>query len=155
VKRDFSSSPIGIRVARQTDVKDLDSMVDEFVVGHKAEHHSRSLDVLSSAYFGPNPVADIIVAEWKGSVVAMGQWMRIYDMFWGMFGGQTDWLYVRPRARGLGISAAIIANICDRIRRAGGEFLRGAGDETMRAFYGRSAKAGGNVFEFHISAEGL
>jgi hypothetical protein len=28
------------------------------------------------------------------------------DMFWAKFGGDIEWLYVRPEARGIGIACA-------------------------------------------------
>ena len=41
----------------------------------------------------------------------MGQWTLIYDMFWSAYGGNVEWLYVRPEHRGSGVVAAIVAEI--------------------------------------------
>lgn len=150
---DSASSGIVVRPALEEDIAELASMVDEFVKGHLAENHRRSLDVLRAAYFGREPVAEIVVAERRGRVVAMGQWMRIHDMFWGMFGGRADWLYVKPEARGLGISAAILAMICERVRLAGGEFLYGQGNDNTKTLYARSAVAGPEYVDFHLGGE--
>jgi hypothetical protein len=77
----------------------------------------------------------------------------MYDMFWAMFCGYVEWLYVRPEARGLGIPAAIIAEICRQVRREGGEFLRGdASEEAIAALYGRLA-IGWRVSTFAFSGE--
>ena len=52
----------------------------------------------------------------------MGQWTFIYDMFWSAYGGNVEWLYVRPEHRGSGVVAAIVAEISARVRDAGGEW---------------------------------
>src|SRR4051794_24225486 len=96
---------ITIRVALEEDAPALAEMVNDFVRGHPAENHPRPEHALRAAYFGISPVAEVIVAEWKRDVVGMLQWTRTFDMFWSMFGGLVEWLYVRPRARGLGLSA--------------------------------------------------
>jgi GNAT superfamily N-acetyltransferase len=134
-QREAGRAGIVVRPAREDDVPDIASMVDDFVKGHKAQRHVRSQEALRAAYFGRRPVAEIIVAEWRGRVVGMGQWARIYDMFWGMVGGRADWLYVRPEARGLGIS-----------------FLCGSGNDRTRGIYERSAMLSGTSVEFHLSA---
>ena len=59
-------------------------MVNDFVKGHPAEKHARSRSALREAYFGDAPVANLVVAVSDGRVVGMGQWTRIYDMFWSM-----------------------------------------------------------------------
>lgn len=137
---DNVNTGIAIRLARETDLGDVANMVQGFVAGHPAESHPRPLSRLQEAYFGASPVAHLLVATKAGRIVGMGQWTRIYDMFWGTFGGEVGWLYVRPEARGLGISAAMVAEICREVRLAGGEFLHGGADgEKNAAFYERVA----------------
>src|SRR5262245_34620231 len=97
---------IVVRSATEGDLDDVADMVKGFVAGHPAENHPRPVSRLREAYFGARPVAHLLVATRGGRVVGMGQWTLIYDMFWAMFGGEIGWLYVRPEARGLGISAA-------------------------------------------------
>lgn len=82
----------------------------------------------------------------------MGQWTRIYDMFWAMFAGRVEWLFVVPELRGQGIAAAIIAEICRQVRAADGEFLQGAtGGADIAALYARAA-IGTPGYGFHLSA---
>jgi len=103
-------------------------MVTDFVKGHPAEKQTRSRSALREAYFGGAPVAKLVVAVNHGRLAGMGQWTRIYDMFWSMYGANIEWLYVRPEFRGRGVVVAIIAEICAEVRRAGGEFLHGGGN---------------------------
>ncbi len=82
----------------------------------------------------------------------MAEWSLIYDMFWSKFGGHGEWLFVRPEARGSGIVAAIVAQMCADIARAGGEFLRGSPDDAVVArLYGRLA-IGGAGQPYYLSA---
>jgi GNAT superfamily N-acetyltransferase len=146
---------INIRVAVEADAPALADMVNDFVRGHPAENHPRPEQALRAAYFGATPVAEIIVAEWNGHVVGMVQWTRVFDMFWSMFGGLIEWLYVKPHARGLGLSAALLAMASRRVREAGGEFLHGSGGEQMTSLYSRLASASGTSRGYYLSAEGF
>src|SRR5690242_19815979 len=104
-------------------------MVAGFVRGHAAEPHSRSSDSLLKAFFGEHPVAHLLVVERRGEILGMAQWRLIYDMFWGMFGAEAGWLYVKPHCRGSGIVAALVALLCSEASAAGAVFLQGGGGE--------------------------
>jgi GNAT superfamily N-acetyltransferase len=117
-----------IRCATEADLEEIESMVRDFVAGHPAENHPRPLARLREAYFGETPVARLVLACKGGRVVGMGQWTRIYDMFWSIFGAEAGWLYVRPQFRSQGIAAAIVAEICRQVRLEGGEHLHGGAD---------------------------
>jgi len=141
-----------VRPACEADLDDIENMVNDFVRGHPAEKHTRSRSALRGAYFGDVPVANLVVAVHHGAVVGMGQWTPIYDMFWSMYGGNVEWLYVRPEERGRGVVASIVAEICAQVRRAGGEFLHGGGDDDVERLYERAA-IGRRTNECHLSAE--
>src|SRR4030095_12397464 len=85
----------------------------------------------------------------------MLQWTRIFDMFWSTFGGLIEWLYVKPHARGLGLSAAMLAMASRRVRDASGEFLLGTGGEHTPSIYSRLASGGGTTEEDRLSGEGF
>lgn len=128
-----------IRKAVPADIPELERMIADFVKGHPAEHHPRSTQALHAAYFGPNPVTHLLVAERNGKLVGMVQWALIHDMFWGMFGARTEWLYVKPQCRGSGIAAALVARVCADAKAAGAEFLQGGGGEGPSKLYERVA----------------
>ena len=141
-----------VRLARETDLADVEDTVNGFVKGHPAEKHPRPRSTLREAFFGDAPVAKLVLAIRDGRVIGMGQWTLIYDMFWGMFGANAEWLYVRPEYRGQGVVVAIVAEICAQVRRAGGEFLHGGGDDEVERLYERVA-IGRPTNECHLSAE--
>lgn len=125
----MSRAQLTIRPAAEADLDAIETMVCEFVAGHPAENFPRSRETLRNAYFGPTPLAHLLVACRGDEVIGMGQWRLEYDMFWGFHGGVPEWLFVRPQHRGSGIAAAIVAQICADVREAGGKFLRAASGE--------------------------
>jgi GNAT superfamily N-acetyltransferase len=150
----MSLSPVSIQVrsATEEDLNDVAGMVSRFAEGHPAQSHPRPISRLREAYFGASPVAHLLVATKGPRVIGMGQWTRIYDMFWAMFGGYVEWLFVIPELRGQGIAPAIIAEICCQVRLAGGEFLRGGADGAeIAALYERVA-IGAPAYGFNLSA---
>jgi predicted N-acetyltransferase YhbS len=152
VRRREPDQKLVVRIACEADIEEIEDMVDDFVKGHPAEKYARSRSALREAYFGSAPVANLVVAVRSGRVIGMGQWTRIYDMFWSMYGGNVEWLYVRPEHRGSGIVLAIVAEICDEVRRAGGGFLYGGGGDDVEHLYERVA-IGGPTNQCHLSAE--
>ena len=140
-----------VRSAREEDLDAVEEMISDFSRGHPSESHPRSRSKLRDAYFGSAPVAHFIVATRDDCVVGMAQWTRIYEMFWSMYGGSVEWLYVRPQFRGSGIVTAIVAEICAQVRAAGGEFLYGGGGDDVERLYERVA-IGEPTNQCHLSA---
>lgn len=141
-----------IRDATSDDIEEIESLISEYVKGHPAENHPRPGNALEDAYFGTNAFAHLLVAQRQGQIVGMGQWWPVFDMFWGMRGAEAEWLYVRPALRRSGIALAIIARICADARRAGAQFLHGAGEGKVAELYERVA-VGRESREFHLSGE--
>lgn len=146
------NTELTIRSARDADLDDVDDMIVDFAKGHPAQDHRRSRSKLHQAYFGAAPVAKLVVATHRERVIGMCQWALIYDMFWSMYGGNVEWLYVRPAHRGRGVAAAIVADICAQVRNAGGEFLHGGGNKEVERLYERVAM-GWRAHECYVSAE--
>jgi GNAT superfamily N-acetyltransferase len=141
-----------VRAARESDLDAFEEMIRDFAKGHPAEAHPRSPERLREAYFGPSPVARLVVATRGDQVIGMAQWMKIYEMFWGIYGASVEWLYVRPQCRGSGIVAAIIAEVCSQVRGVGGEFLYGGGGDEVEPLYEHVA-IGSPTNQCHLSAE--
>jgi predicted N-acetyltransferase YhbS len=154
---------LSIRSANRNDSEEIERMVTDFVKGHPAEFHTRSSKALRDAYFGEHPVAHVLVAERGSEIVGMGQWRLIYDMFWGMFGAEAEWLYVKPNHRGSGIVAALVARLCAEASEAGAKFLKGGGGDGPSKLYervaiGHSDRAchlSGKAFQSFANLDGL
>jgi hypothetical protein len=71
-------------------------------------------------------------------------------MFWGMFGAEAEWLYVKPNCRGSGVVAALIARVCAQASEAGARFLHGDGGDGPSKLYERVA-IGMESRECHLS----
>jgi len=142
-----------VRLAEKQDVPELVGMVREFSQGHPSESLERDGTSIAAAFFGDNAVGEMIVAEREGKAVGMVQWYRQYDMFWKTYLGIPEWLFVRKESRGLGISIALIAFLCDRVRQAGGEFIFGPGAVATTTIFKRYAFDAGPAAMFRLSGE--
>jgi GNAT superfamily N-acetyltransferase len=141
-----------VRPANEADLDALAQLIDEFVRGHPAERHPRPLEKLRAALFGEHAVAHAVIATVRGRAVGMAQWWLVYDVFWAMHGVRAEWLYVRHDMRGIGIAAALIAEVCARGRDAGAEYLHGGGNDEVSRFYERIA-VGSPTRECYLSAQ--
>lgn len=152
-----------IRSATTSDIPNVEKMVSDFVKGHPADGHHRPTEALREAYFGERPVAHLLVAERNGEIVGMIQWTLIYDMFWGMFGAETGWLYVKPRYRRSGIVAALVARTCADSSKCGAQFLHGGGGDGPSKLYervaignaGRDCYLSGRAYQAFANLDGL
>lgn len=159
----MNTSLLSIRYAKTSDIPEIEAMVCDFVRGHPAEGHHRPTDVLREAYFGERPVAHLVVGERQGEIVGMMQWTLIYDMFWGMFGAETGWLYVKPQYRRSGIVAALVARACADSSKAGAGFLHGGGGEGPSKLYervaignaGKDCSLSGKAYQVFAELDGL
>ena len=154
---------LSIRRANVNDTSEIETMVAGFVKGHPAEAHPRSSNALRAAFFGEHPVAHLLVAERGSEIIGMAQWRLVYDMFWGMFGAEAGWLYLKPRFRGSGIVAALVARLCSEASEAGARFLQGGGGEGPSRLYERIAigqsdrvcHLSGKAFQLFATLDGL
>lgn len=136
---DLASSMVTVRRASEPDLPALMSLFEEFVRGHKAERHGRPIEVYRQEYFGPAASTRIFLAELRGQSVGMGLWRKVFDFFWGWYGGEIEGLYVRPSVRGLGVAPAILAAMCADMRGQGARFAHSTYDDHLAAFYERVA----------------
>jgi GNAT superfamily N-acetyltransferase len=155
-------TPLTIRGASAGDAVILANLIDGFAKGHPAESHARSIDAMREAFFGPEPVAHVLLAEKNSAAIGFGAWRRTYDVYWSMFGGEALGLYVSPSHQGRGVAVCILAAMCAEIRDRGGRFLQATYAPELAPFYERvgvgrperSCHVSARAFEALASAAG-
>lgn len=140
-----------VRRATAQDAEVLATLIDGFASRHPASRVERSIDRLKEAYFSTQTVGHVLIAEKGGAPIGFGIWRKAYDVFWSMFGGDGLGLYVMPSQRGHGVALAIVAAMCEEIRRQGGRFLQTSYDAELSGLYERIA-AGRAERACHVSA---
>jgi len=102
------SSPI-IRPATPHDVGDILTLIRELADFENLSHEVQSTaGDLHEALFGPNPVAEALVAEIDGHTAAFALFFTTYSTFAGKPGLYLEDLYVRPEHRGRGLGTKLI-----------------------------------------------
>ncbi len=140
-----------VRRATVDDVTVLAALINGFAKGHPAESHTRSREKMREAFFGDEPVAQILLIEKNGAAIGFGAWRKIYDVFWSMYGGEGLGLYVAPEHRGSGAVVCLMAAMCAEIREAGGRFLQTNYAPELASLYERVG-VGGPQRACHVSA---
>lgn len=113
-------SDLVVRRATANDVAVLSELIDGFAKGHPAESQARSVDKMQEAFFGNQPVAQVLLAEKNATAIGFGAWRRTYDVFWSVYGGDGIGLYVSPGHRRSGAALCIIAAMCAEMQSARG-----------------------------------
>lgn len=145
-----------VRRAHEADVPAIAEMIEDFVPAeHPAHAHVRSIEKMRAAYFGASPVATLYVVTRlvvsrevatgeaaQEDVVGFVQWQPFFDLWWSKMGGRVEWLYIRPRARGFGLPAMLMARVASEVRSQGGEYLLGGGySDDLASLYERVVRA--------------
>jgi len=61
--------------------------------------------------FGPNPAAEVLLAEWNGEWAGFALFFPNYSTFLGQAGLYLEDLYVKPHARGKGLGFALLTEL--------------------------------------------
>jgi len=130
-----------LRPARPDDVHALYGLIRELAVFERLEHMLElTPQALSEHLFGPRPVAEAVVAEDDGRVVAFALFFTNFSTFLGRPGLYLEDLYVQPAQRGCGLGAALLAHLARlAVQRGCGRFEWSVLDwnENAIAFYQR------------------
>lgn len=63
--------------------------------------------------FGPNPVAEVLIAYWDGQPVGFALFLRNFSTFLGQVGLYLEDLFVEPEQRGKGIGKALLKRLAE------------------------------------------
>jgi len=141
-----------IRAATIDDAATLATLIEGFAQNHPGATHPRSVEAMTEAYLGPDPVSRVLLAERNRTAIAFGAWRKTDDPYWSYFGGEVMALYVEPAWRGRGVALSLVAKIAAEVRAHGGRFLQGNYGDTVAPLYERMA-VGRDERACHLSAK--
>ena len=103
------SSPHTLRAAEPRDVTAIVALITELAEFEQLTHLLEvTPDKLAPHLFGARPVAECVVAEVAGEVVAFALFFSNYSTFLARPGLYLEDLYVRPAHRGSGLGRALL-----------------------------------------------
>ena len=118
------SSPHTLRAAEPRDVTAIVALITELAEFEQLTHLLEvTPDKLAPHLFGVRPVAECVVAEVAGEVVAFALFFSNYSTFLARPGLYLEDLYVRPAHRGSGLGRALLEHLARlAIERGCGRF---------------------------------
>ena len=113
-------SEFTIRPANLQDTEAIHSLLMELAVYEKIDHLvEATVNSTHKALFGAIPVADALVAELNGALVATAVHFQNYSTFMGCPGLYLEDIYVQPTHRGNGIGRSLIIELAKIARSRG------------------------------------
>jgi GNAT superfamily N-acetyltransferase len=104
--------PTVIRSASPGDVLQILGFIRELAAYEKLEHQVVATEALMAEHlFGPQPVAEVVIAELDAVPVGFALFFRNFSTFLGRPGIFLEDLYVQPQARGRGIGKALLVHL--------------------------------------------
>ena len=101
-----------IRHAEPADVPAIVDLIRELAAFEKLEHLMRATpQTLGPHLFGENPVAEALVAQADGKVVAFALFFTNFSTFLAQPGLYLEDLYVQPAWRGQGVGKALLQRL--------------------------------------------
>lgn len=101
-----------LRPATQADLSAIVGLITELADFEKLTHMVVvTPESLEPHLFGPKPVAEAVVGEVDGQVVAFALFFTNFSTFLGQPGLYLEDLYVQPAHRGTGLGKALLAHL--------------------------------------------
>jgi GNAT superfamily N-acetyltransferase len=113
-----------LREAARADVPAIVELIRELALYEKLEHLMQATpESLEPHLFGDRPVAEAVVAQAQGQVVAFALFFTNFSTFLARPGLYLEDLYVKPAWRGQGIGKALLQHLgALAVRRGYGRF---------------------------------
>ena len=107
-----NTPPFSLRSAEPRDVPAIVGLITELAEFEKLAHLVQATpETLHPHLFGPRPVAEAMVAEVAGEVVAFALFFTNFSTFLAKPGLYLEDLYVRPAHRGRGLGKALLSHL--------------------------------------------
>jgi GNAT superfamily N-acetyltransferase len=101
-----------ITTARESDVALILSFIRKLSEYEKLSHLVVATeDNIREHVFGPNPVAEVLLAYWDSEAVGFALYLRNFSTFLGQAGIYLEDLFVEPAHRGKGIGKALLTQL--------------------------------------------
>lgn len=103
---------IGIRKAKPEDLGLILELIEALADYEKLRHAVRAdPEVLQHHLFGPEPRAEVLIAERDGEPIGFALFFHNFSTFEGRPGIYLEDLYVKPEARGFGAGKALFRRL--------------------------------------------
>jgi GNAT superfamily N-acetyltransferase len=103
---------ISIAPANERDVPTILNFIRQLAEYEKLSHLVMATETnIHEHVFGPNPVAEVLLAYWNEEPVGFALYLRNFSTFLGQAGIYLEDLFVEPQHRGKGIGKALLARL--------------------------------------------
>lgn len=103
---------VGIRAAETADVELIFSLIVELAEYERAaDRVGGTPELLAASLFGPDAVADAVIAEVDGETAGFALWFRTFSTWLCRPGLWLEDLWVSPRQRRAGVGRALLTHI--------------------------------------------
>lgn len=114
-----------VRRAREADLPALVELIHALAAYERmADAVTLDPEELRRHLFGPRPLAEVLVAEERGTIVGYALFFPILSTFRGKPGIHVEDLFVRPEHRGKGWGRKLLAAVAQLARERGCDRLR-------------------------------
>lgn len=104
--------PLHIRAARKEDCGTIFHFIRELAVYEKLLHAVVATEAeLARTLFGPQPGAEVLIAEWHGQAAGFALFFPNYSTFLARPGIYLEDLFVLPQFRGYGIGLGLLRKL--------------------------------------------
>lgn len=101
-----------LRPATRNDLETILELIESLAEYEKLRHACvATVDALDQHLFGEHPRAEVVLAEWEGSVVGFALFFHTFSTFLAKPGIYLEDLFVKPAFRGHGIGKALLVHL--------------------------------------------
>lgn len=109
-----------IREATPEDIPEILKLTYELAEYEKLSHSIKlNEEMLKNCLFGKKRYAEVLMAEYNGSIAGHALFFYNYSTFEGKPGIYLEDLFIRPEFRGLGIGKEILVSLIARAKKEG------------------------------------